>query len=196
MRGSPDFRRRLGRWLARLHWLTVEGLEHVPASGRTVVAFNHCGVRGGLLFESLIQRDVVFLASARFLRFALVRPLAEKLCAIFVSPADMTQMRLFREAGDAIDGGSLLGVMVPGRQMTATQGTPKRGAVYLAWRLKANLLPVEVRLRGLRVRVRVSAALPPPRSVSARDLDARFAEVCAAIRVSHPALNDRLGVAP
>ena len=178
MRGDPKLRRRFGRMLRALHFIDAQGVDRVPSKGRVVVALNHCGVRGALVFESTIARDIVFIASHRFFRVPLINKIARRISALYVSPADMICTRLLDEAADLVRGGSLLGVMVTGRQMNQVQAVPKRGAVYLAYRLQASILPVQVLKHGLVVRIRVGDLMPPPRSVNAYDLNERLTQVC------------------
>ena len=128
--------------------------------------------------ESLLKRDVVFIASGRFLRFPLIRGLAEELGAIFVSPGDMLSTRILDESFDAVSGGSLLGVMVEGRQMGITYGTVKRGAAYLAYKLSAKILPINVSKKGPWIKVVVGELMPAPLSLTSSAIAETMRGVC------------------
>jgi len=173
-RWSPP--RRLGQLLRLVHRVEAEGLDRVPAQGRFIVATPYVGVRGGLLLTALLSRNLVFLASAAFFRFPAARSLV-----VFVSPADMLATRLLDRAGEVLDAGALLGVMVDGEQMDLHPGRPKRGAAYLAARLGADILPVWAQLRGPLARFYVGEPVPKPASVSRRLLDAAMDQVTLAL---------------
>lgn len=173
---------RICRLLRSIHRVDVFGLERVPPDGRVIMALNHCGVRGAFVFQSLIPRDIVFLASHRFLRLPLVGRIASLMSALYVSQADVLRTRILDEAADLMRGGSLLGVMVSGRQMAGTQGIAKRGVAWLAYRLGADILPVSVIKHGLNIRIDVGARLPPPQSVNAHALEETLDDVCRHLR--------------
>ena len=163
----------LMQWGARcLHAVDATGLERIPAQGRYLVATNHAGVRGALLLGALLEREIVFVVSARFLSVPGAAAIARGVGGIFVSPGDMLGLRMLRECSAALDRGALLGVMTEGRLMNGRYGPPKRGASYLAARLQLGLWPVSIRLRGPTARIRVGALLPAPAAVDRRSLDA------------------------
>lgn len=181
MQGDPKIRRLLSRVLRMLHRVHVTGLQHVPPTGRVVAAMNHSGVRGALVFEALLKRDIVYVASGRFLRLPVIRERAMQMSALFVTKADMLSTRLFDEGEDIVSGGSMLGVMIEGIQMMEGQPLPKRGAMYLAYRLQADILPVRIRKRWWRIDVEVHPLMPSPSSVNAKVLQASLDEVCQKI---------------
>jgi 1-acyl-sn-glycerol-3-phosphate acyltransferase len=173
--------RSLGGILRLVHHVQTEGFDRIPVQGRFIMATNHVGVRGGLLLTSLLSRELVFLTSARFLRFPLIRSLARRTAPVFVSPVDMLATCLLDRAGEVLDAGALLGVMVDGRQMDLRRGSPKRGAAYLAARLSADILPIRVQLRGPLARFHVGECVPMPTAVSRPVLDAAMMRVVMAL---------------
>ena len=184
MVGDAQTRRRFARLLYALHWVDAQGLERIPAHGRVIIALNHSGVRGAMVLSHLMQRDMVMLGSVRFLRFWFVREFAQRLAVLFVSVADMLSPRLYDEMDNVMHGGSMIGIMVPGRQMTQVQGVPKRGAVYLAYRLQADILPISVIKIGLYVRIRVGHVLPRPRGISHQLLHQSYRAVCLQLGIA------------
>lgn len=154
-----------------IHRVTLEGIEHVPADGRIVVASNHAGVRGALLLGSLLKRDIAFVVSARFFKFPVVASMARRIGGVFVTPFDMFGVSMIDRCAQVLDQGSLLGIMTEGRMMRLEYGPPKRGAAYLAARLGACLLPVSVRLNGPLASVRIFAPMAPPPAVDRQSLD-------------------------
>jgi 1-acyl-sn-glycerol-3-phosphate acyltransferase len=172
---APRLLRRLVR---QAHRVDARGLERIPPQGRAILAVNHVGIglRSALLLSSLVEREITFLASTVMRRIPLFSTLARAFPVILVSPADMLSTRLLDEAAAAMDRGSLLGVMVDGREMDQRKGLTKRGAAWLAVRLEATLLPLSVHF-GLwgRAWAWVGAPLPPPASVSRAELDASTA---------------------
>lgn len=190
---DPALRRFLSRLAGRLHWVNVTGLEHVPPYGPVIVATNHSGVRGGLVFESLLKRDIVFTSSIRFFRFPLIRELARRIAVLYVSQADMMDTRLLDATTNIIEGGSMLGIMVQGRQMTQEEGPPKRGAVYLSYRLKARILPVQIKLRGPYARIDIGEPMPPPAALTTTAMQQTMDELCDRIGLGTPD-NESAGV--
>jgi 1-acyl-sn-glycerol-3-phosphate acyltransferase len=183
MTGATSARRLAGRLLRVAHRVDAQGMERVPATGGLILAVTHCGVRGGLILETCMQRDLTFLASGRFLRFALIRSIARRMGAVFVSPADLLDTRVLDEAAEVLAGGRLLGVMVQGRQMDQVAGPVKRGTAYLACRLAADILPIHVSRSGLRMRIRVGELLPPPACATAQAMNQTMAAVCAQLDI-------------
>lgn len=182
-------RHMLGRMLGFFHWIDIQGLERIPQSGRLILAVNHCGVRGGLVLEACLHRDVIYIASARFLHFPIIRQLARRIGAIFVSPMDMFTTRILDEATNVLDTGRMLGVMVEGRQMDLHQGELKRGAAYLAHRLSADILPVSVDMHGLQLKIRIGDVLPKPVSVHASSLEQTMAEIALQLGIGKQVLS-------
>jgi 1-acyl-sn-glycerol-3-phosphate acyltransferase len=176
-------RRLVGRALRRLHWVEAQGLERIPESGNVILAVTHCGVRGGLILESCMQRRVVFVASGRFLRFPVIQQVARMMGAIFISPADILDNRFLDETAEALEHGNLVGVMVQGQQTTGTPGEVKRGAAYLACRLQADVLPISVLKRGLVIRIRVGDLLPRPAEVKGNVMDELMTHVRAQLAI-------------
>lgn len=184
MIGDPAARQRFARLISFFCFTRISGLENVPRSERVIVAMNHSGVIGGMALSTKLVRDIVFMSSVRFFRFPIVRRFAAKMTALFVGRADMLDTRITDEAQDIVAGGSMLGIMLPGLQMTQYKGPPKRGAIYLAYRCKAQLLPVRIERRFIIfVNIEIAPVLPPPSSVRGIDLDQRFDEVCSALRI-------------
>jgi 1-acyl-sn-glycerol-3-phosphate acyltransferase len=181
--GHPTLRRLAGLLLRLVHRIEIQGLDHVPTTGRLILAVTHCGVRGGLILETYLARDVVFVVSARFLRFPVIRNIAQQMGGVFVSSTDMLDTRLLDEASEVLAGDHLLGVMVQGRQMDEVAGQAKRGAAYLAYRLGADILPVQVSTRGLRLHIRFGELLPHPVSARAHLLNRTMAAVCTQLGI-------------
>jgi 1-acyl-sn-glycerol-3-phosphate acyltransferase len=66
-RGGPSWSRHVGRFLDHVWWSTdVVGAEHVPATGRVLIAPNHTGVIDGPLVHGAVPRTSHFLVKQEF----------------------------------------------------------------------------------------------------------------------------------
>lgn len=126
--------------LQALFRVTVEGSEHVPASGPLLVAGNHVGSLDGPLVVMTGPRLVRALTKVEFFTGAAGRALA----AIGQIPVDRGKpdRRALRAALDVLAAGGALGIFPEGECGPGTLETVHGGVAWLALRSGAPLVPV------------------------------------------------------
>jgi 1-acyl-sn-glycerol-3-phosphate acyltransferase len=175
----PPAHYRFGYWFVRAFFrvmsrLDVEGREHIPLSGPLIVAANHMHVLDlPVVFAVVPRRQTVFAANKWRGKFAgwLMQSFAN---AIFVERGEPDRQAI-SAALEIVKNGGALGVAPEGtRSRTGGLIEGKPGAVYLASRSGAPILPVVVwgqeramktwaRLRRPEIHVRIAEpmSLPP-----------------------------------
>lgn len=167
--------RRLLLWLMRtLTHFDAQGLEHVPASGAVIMAPNHLHTLDAVVVFALTPRRITVFAAEKWEHKPagwLMRLVAN---AIFVVRGEPDRQAL-AQALEVLRRGDTLGMAPEGtRSHTGGLGQGKNGAVYLAARTGAAIVPVAswgqehiisslVRLRraDLHVRIMPPFYLPP-----------------------------------
>lgn len=167
--------------------LTVEGLEHLPASGPYVVAVNHVSVADSpiLLLSFPVQRWRYF-AGEKWESHWLFGPIMGWLGAIFID-RERVDRRQVRQAIEALKEGAVFGLAPEGRRSrSGVLQEAKNGAAFLALRAGVPVVPVGLsntdvlfgnarRLRRTRLTVRIGPVVHLPasdRSVRARAMQA------------------------
>jgi 1-acyl-sn-glycerol-3-phosphate acyltransferase len=184
-RGGPPLHYRFGYWFVRNFFrvmtrMDVEGREHIPLTGPLVVAANHMHALDlPVLFAVVPRRQTVFAANKWRGKFAgwLMESFAN---AIFVERGEPDRQAI-AQALEIVKNGGALGVAPEGtRSRTGGLIEGKPGAVYLASRSGAPILPVVLwgqeqamqawaRLRRPDIHVRISEPLRlPPDAEHAR----------------------------
>ena len=165
--------------------LTVEGEEHIPATGPFVLAPNHIHMFDiPVIFACLSRRTVVFAAD-KWQNIPIFGWLLSFFGdAIYVHRGEPDRKALGK-ALDVLKAGGVLGLAPEGtRSRTGGLQQGRTGVVYLACRSNAPILPVVafgqekafacwLRLRRVPITVRFSEAVHlPPGKYRAADLDA------------------------
>ncbi|HET7678312.1 MAG TPA: lysophospholipid acyltransferase family protein [Candidatus Limnocylindrales bacterium] len=145
------------RALNRLMWLglrligtrvVVEGAEHIPDAPGVIVAFNHLSITDppivSITLERLAGRRVRFMAKAEAFEQPVVGPLMAAYGG-FPVRRGRADREAYRAALEVLRAGEWLGLAPEGtRSRTGTLGEPKPGAVLLAMRAGAPVLPIGV----------------------------------------------------
>ncbi len=136
------------RLLSRRWRLTIEGLEHLPATGPAILAANHVSFLDSPLMMFQLPRRVWFLGKAEYLDSTVSRLLFPALGMI---PLDRSGGRAalnsLRSGLGVLDHGQLLGVFPEGTR--SRDGRLYRGHTGLAWMaMKAQTPIIPVGLRG------------------------------------------------
>ncbi|HUR78123.1 MAG TPA: lysophospholipid acyltransferase family protein [Acidimicrobiales bacterium] len=124
--------------------LTVEGLEHIPASGPAIIAPNHLSVHDSTVLLGVLPRATRFIGKAEYVedwttRFAFL--------ALGNIPVDRTSSDSGAAALDAaakvLEAGDMFGIFPEGtRSRDGRLHKGKTGAARLALRTKAPIIPV------------------------------------------------------
>ena len=136
----------------RLAWRpTVEGLEHLPATGGAVLAGNHLSVADEYLLGAVVPRHIAFWAKAEYFRGTGVRGWAIKqlmhgLGAIEVNrEGGRAALTALDAAIPALRGGDLVGVYPEGtRSPDGRLYRGRTGAARLALLAEVPIVPVGV----------------------------------------------------
>ncbi|GGX78070.1 lysophospholipid acyltransferase family protein [Streptomyces minutiscleroticus] len=166
----------LGPLLRGLFRPTVQGLDHVPATGAAIVAGNHLSFSDHFLMPAILKRRITFLAKAEYFTGPGVKG---RLTAFFFRSAGQIPVdRSGKEAGQAaireglrvLRGGDLLGIYPEGTR--SHDGRLYKGKVGVAvMALKAGVPVVPCAMIG------TFEAQPPGRKIPrVRPVAIRFGE--------------------
>ncbi len=124
--------------------LEVVGLEHIPPSGPVILAINHISFLDPVLVVSVLRRKVLPMAKAEVFRDVVLGPLVSAFDAFPVRRGEIDR-RAVQTALEVLRLGGVLLIAPEGtRSPTGALIQGKEGAVYLAWRTGAPIVPVGV----------------------------------------------------
>ncbi len=143
------WRRRLCRFLLRHIGFTllakverVEGLENIPEQGAAILMMNHIAFIDPLVMVHAMPRDIVPLAKVESYDYPLVG-IFPRLWGVIPVRRDGIDRRAVQTALDVLRAGEILLVAPEGTRNDALQ-SPREGAVYLASRSGAPIIPVAI----------------------------------------------------
>lgn len=140
-RWGPRWSRWVGRALARGLWRTeVRGIEHVSASGPTIVVANHLGLIDGPLVHGVLRRGSHFLVNRQMFR----GPLGVLLRAAGQIPVDGGGREALARARLVLLRGDIVGVFPEGTRGQGNAETLHGGAAWLALHSDATVVPVAI----------------------------------------------------
>lgn len=121
----------------------VYGLENLPRSGTCIVASNHLGrLDAALTLTVTNRRDLILMIAEKYERVAFWRFVARMLDAFFVNRYE-PDLKALREVTRRLQRGEFLVIAPEGtRSKTEALQPGKHGAIYLAQKTGAILLPV------------------------------------------------------
>ena len=140
---------RLVRWivtlLARiLVHLEIVGNENVPQEGACIIAPNHLSWFDSPLLLVAVSRRITVLAADKYRHHPIFGPFLASMGAIWIRRGEVDRKAL-RRALEVLRAGGCLGMAPEGtRSKTGTLQRGKTGAVYLASRSGAVLVPVAI----------------------------------------------------
>jgi 1-acyl-sn-glycerol-3-phosphate acyltransferase len=149
---TPAGHYRFWRWLMRdvllrylgfplLIWPEVEGLEHLPPSGPTILMMNHSfSVDGVVMLGVVRQRDVIPLLKIENMQHWFIGPLARRWGAYGIERGEVDRAAL-KTTLELLEAGALI-LMAPEGTRQRQLMRPKDGLAYLALKSGAAVVPV------------------------------------------------------
>lgn len=136
---------RICRTIARaLCWiafrLEARGIENIPREGAVVLASNHKSVIDPVTLGTWVPRKVHYMAKAELFKVPLLGPLIRSLGAFPVKRGGVSKEAI-RTAITLLGEGKVMGIFPEGTRNESV-GMGKRGAVAMAIRAKAQVVPV------------------------------------------------------
>jgi 1-acyl-sn-glycerol-3-phosphate acyltransferase len=142
-------RRRLCRFLLKTIGFTVlvkldqvNGLENIPAEGPAILMINHIGFVDPIILVHAVPRDIVPLAKVEAYDYPVVG-IFPRLWGVIPVQRDGVDRHAVQMALEVLRAGEILLVAPEGTRGPALQA-PREGAVYLASRSGAPIIPVAV----------------------------------------------------
>jgi 1-acyl-sn-glycerol-3-phosphate acyltransferase len=142
-------RRRVCRFLLRTIGFTVLtrvdqiiGLENIPTEGPAILMINHISFVDPIIMVHVIPRDIVPLAKVESYEYPIVG-IFPRLWGVIPVQRDGVDRHAVQLALDVLRGGEILLVAPEGTRAPALQ-PPREGAVYLASRSGAPIIPVGI----------------------------------------------------
>lgn len=133
------------RMLARiafklLYRLEVRGIEHIPAEGPVVLCSNHKSLQDPITLGVYVPRKVHYMAKAELFKVPLLGSLITAVGAFPVKRGGVSKEAI-RTAINLLKEGKVMGIFPEGTRNQSV-GMGKRGAVTMAMRAKATVVPV------------------------------------------------------
>lgn len=121
----------------------VEGREHLPKEGAAIVCCNHLSFWDPPLVGYAIPRRIRYMAKAELFKFPLVGPLIRNLGAFPVKRGGISKESI-RLSLDLLDNGEMLLIFPEGTRNVDGLSAAKRGAVHLAFKSGAEIVPAAI----------------------------------------------------
>lgn len=148
-------KKRLSGFVSRLFRLRVTGGENEPETGGMLVCCNHTSMLDVIALGAAFRRPLRYMAKKELFRVPIIAPLIRALGAFPVDRggADVASIR---RTVALLGEGELVGIFPQGHRYPGVDPatTPvKSGAGMLAYRAKADILPVFIRTKGMKTRL-------------------------------------------
>lgn len=126
-------------------WLRVSavGKEHIPAEGSAIVCCNHLSLWDPPIIGYLMPRRIRYMAKADLFRIPLFGPLIKHLGAFPVKRGGVSKESI-RLSLDLLASGEMLLIFPEGTRNIDGRETGKRGAVHLAFKSGAPIIPAAI----------------------------------------------------
>jgi 1-acyl-sn-glycerol-3-phosphate acyltransferase len=138
-----------------LYRIRVEGLENEPEDGALLICANHTSFRDILVLAvTMRHRQIRFCAKAELFKVPVLRHLIKALGA-FPLHRGQADTAAFKTAISMLESGESVGLFPQGTRYAGKVPEPsqfRNGAGMIAYRAKANVLPVLIYNKGFRVR--------------------------------------------
>ena len=145
----------LSKLFRALYRVRVEGLENEPKDGALLICANHTSFRDILVLGvTMRHRQIRFCAKAELFKVPILRHLIKALGA-FPLHRGQADTAAFKTAINLLEGGESVGLFPQGTRYAGKVPAPEQfrnGAGMIAYRAKANVLPVLIYNKGFRVR--------------------------------------------
>lgn len=120
----------------------IDGLERIPQKGPGIIMINHIGFIDPLVMIHVIPRDIIPLAKVESYDYPIVG-IFPRLWGVIPVQRDGIDRKAIKLALDVLNAGELILVAPEGTRNDALQ-RPREGAVYLASRSRAPIIPVAI----------------------------------------------------
>ena len=151
--------------LARVFHLSVQGLEHLPATGPYIIAANHHNYLDGVVLAAVVPSPIAFLVMPRVYRATPLHPIFHRHIGSIPITLERPDVGALRRAVAALDHGRVVGIFPEGPFSVRGQLEPGLpGVGLLALRSRATVIPAGIRgtyeaLRGRRFYIPRRASL-------------------------------------
>lgn len=162
--------------LERAFDLTIEGTQHVPASGPYIVAANHHNYLDGVVLAVALSQPIAFLVMPRVYRATPLHPLLHRHIGSIPINLERPDVGALRRALGALEDGRVVGIFPEGPSSVRGRLEPGlHGVALLGLRSGVPVLPAGIRgtyeaLAGRRAyiprRYPLSVRFGPPRCFS------------------------------
>jgi len=148
MERMPDMLYAFLKSLARVvfsTWFRVkaEGRERVPKEGAVIVCSNHLSMWDPVILGYVMPRKLRYMAKAELFRIPLLRTLITKLGA-FPVKRGVVGKETIRLSLDLLEKGEMILIFPEGTRNTDGRSAAKRGAVHLAFKSGAAVVPAAI----------------------------------------------------
>jgi 1-acyl-sn-glycerol-3-phosphate acyltransferase len=123
-----------------LYRLEARGVSNIPMNGPVILCSNHKSLQDPITLGVWVPRKVHYMAKAELFRIPLFGPLIKAVGAFPVKRGGVSKEAI-RTAISLLEQGNVMGIFPEGTR-NETVGMGKRGAVSMAIRSKALVVPV------------------------------------------------------
>jgi 1-acyl-sn-glycerol-3-phosphate acyltransferase len=132
--------------LQRAFDLTIDGAEHVPASGPYIIAANHHNYLDGIVLAVAVRRPIAFLVMPRVYRATPLHPLLHRHLGSIPINLQRPAVGALRRALAALEDGRIVGIFPEGPFSVRGRLEPGlHGVAMLALRSAVPVLPAGIR---------------------------------------------------
>lgn len=121
----------------------IIGLEHIPSHGPVIVCSNHISTLDPPSLGIWMPRKIRYMAKAELFKIPVFGALIHQLGAFPVKRGGVSKDSI-RLAIDMLKSGELIGVFPEGTRNAAASGMGKRGAMHLAFKSGATVVPAAI----------------------------------------------------
>ena len=120
----------------------LKGKEHIPADGKLIICANHLGISDALRLVIHTKRQIFFMSKSELFE---CKPLGWVLRSLGCFPVQRGKrdVEAIDHGGEILNRGDTMGIFIEGtRSKDGSFGQPKAGAVMIAHKNQAPILPV------------------------------------------------------
>lgn len=125
-----------------LYRLEAQGISNIPLEGPVILCSNHKSLQDPITLGAWVPRKVHYMAKAELFRIPLFGPLIKAVGAFPVKRGGVSKEAI-RTAITLLQEGKVMGIFPEGTRNESV-GMGKRGAVSMAVRARASVVPVAI----------------------------------------------------